>query len=60
SDEAAAYYQELFTKIYESDEWQGYLTSESLSPLWMNADEQKAYWQVQVENHEKLLADLGS
>ncbi len=60
SDEAAAYYQDLFTQIYESEEWQGYLTSESLSPLWMDADEQKAYWQTQVENHEKLLADLGS
>ena len=60
SDEAAAYYQDLFTKIYESEEWQGYLTSESLSPLWMNADEQKAYWETQVVNHKKLLADLGS
>ncbi|MEL7282263.1 MAG: tripartite tricarboxylate transporter substrate binding protein, partial [Pseudomonadota bacterium] len=60
SDEAAAYYQDLFTQIYNTEEWQGYLTSESLSPLWMDASEQKAYWQTQVENHEKLLADLGS
>ena len=60
SDEAAAYYQDLFTTIYESDEWQGYLTSESLSPLWMDAGEQKAYWETQVVNHKKLLADLGS
>ncbi|MEM6588251.1 MAG: tripartite tricarboxylate transporter substrate binding protein [Pseudomonadota bacterium] len=60
SDEAAAYYQDLFTQIYETEEWQGYLTSESLSPLWMDADAQKDYWQVQVENHKKLLADLGS
>lgn len=60
SDEAAAYYQDLFTQIYESDEWQGYLTSESLSPLWMDADEQRAYWALQVENHRDLLAALGS
>ena len=60
SDEAAAYYQDLFTQIYNTEEWQGYLTSERLSPLWMDASEQKAYWQTQVENHEKLLADLGS
>ncbi|QBF33450.1 tripartite tricarboxylate transporter substrate binding protein [Thalassococcus sp. S3] len=58
SDEAAAYYQELFTKIYESEDWQGYLTSESLSPLWMNAEEQRAYWSTQVENHTKLLQSL--
>ncbi|MEM7598205.1 MAG: tripartite tricarboxylate transporter substrate binding protein [Pseudomonadota bacterium] len=60
SDEAAAYYQDLFTQIYNTEEWQGYLTSESLSPLWMDAGEQKDYWQVQVDNHKKLLADLGS
>lgn len=59
SDEAAAYYQDLFTQIYESEEWQGYLESESLSPLWMNADEQRDYWALQVENHKKLLAALG-
>ena len=59
SKEAAAYYQDLFTQIYESPEWQGYLESESLSPLWMNAPEQRDYWSLQVENHKKLLAALG-
>jgi len=59
SDEAAAYYQDLFAQIYESEEWQGYLASESLSPLWMNADEQRDYWALQVENHKSLLAALG-
>lgn len=59
SDEAAAYYQDLFTQIYQSDEWQGYLTSESLSPLWMDASEQRDYWALQVENHKTLLAALG-
>ncbi|GFE51113.1 tricarboxylate transporter [Roseobacter cerasinus] len=59
SDEAAAYYQDVFTQIYESDEWQGYLEAESLSPLWMNADEQRDYWALQVENHKTLLTALG-
>ncbi|WAP70088.1 Bug family tripartite tricarboxylate transporter substrate binding protein [Jiella pelagia] len=58
SDEAAAYYRDLFSKIYETAEWQGYLKSESLSPLWMNAEEQRAYWAKQVENHKKLLAAM--
>ncbi len=58
SEEAAEYYRDLFTTIYEGDEWQGYLESESLSPLWMNADEQKDYWSRQVENHRDLLARL--
>ena len=36
SAEAAEYYQNLFKTIYETEEWQGYMESESLSPLWMN------------------------
>jgi len=59
SAEAAAYYQELFKTIYDTEEWQGYMTSESLSPLWMNPDEQKAYWALQVENHKDLLEKMG-
>lgn len=58
SDEAAEYYQNLFKTIYDSEEWQGYMESESLSPLWMSPDEQKAYWQTQIENHKELLADM--
>ena len=59
SAEAATYYQELFKTIYESDEWQEYMASESLSPLWMDADEQKEYWQTQLVRHEELLATMG-
>ena len=58
SDEAAAYYQDLFKTIYESEEWQSYMESESLSPLWMDADEQKAYWATQVSRHEELLSQM--
>ncbi|MCB1311080.1 MAG: tripartite tricarboxylate transporter substrate binding protein [Sedimentitalea sp.] len=59
SDEAAAYYQQLFDTIYNTQEWQDYMVSESLSPLWMGPDEQKAYWQTQVERHKELLAAMG-
>ncbi len=60
SDEAAAYYQDLFKKVYESPEWQGYLESESLSPLWMTPEEQKAYWELQMDVHKQLLAEIGN
>ena len=59
SDDAAAYYRGLFTQIYETQAWQDYLESESLSPLWMNAEEQRDYWSMQVANHEDLLKKLG-
>lgn len=59
SDEAAAYYQDLFKKIYETDEWQKYMETESLSPLWLTPEEQKEYWATQVERHKELLAAMG-
>ena len=59
SDEAAEYYRNLFKEVYDSEEWQGYMASESLEPLWMSADESKAYWATQVERHKELLASLG-
>jgi putative tricarboxylic transport membrane protein len=58
SDEAAEYYQSLFETIYNSEEWQAYMETESLSPLWMNAEEQLAYWDTQIVNHKDLLAAL--
>lgn len=59
SDEAAAYYRDLFGKVYDGEQWQSYLVSESLSPLPMNEAETRAYWSTQVENHRKLLAEIG-
>lgn len=58
SAEAAAYYQNLFKTIYDSPEWQGYMESESLSPLWMDPAQQKAYWDTQIARHRELLASL--
>jgi len=58
SDEAAAYYQNLFKTIYDTTEWQDYMKSESLSPLWLDADQQRAYWATQVQNHKDLFAAM--
>lgn len=58
SPEAAAYYQKLFQDIYDSEEWQGYMESESLSPLPMSPEEQQAYWQKQLERHKELLSKM--
>jgi putative tricarboxylic transport membrane protein len=59
SDEAAAYYQNLFKDIYESEEWQGYMESESLAPLWMEPDETREFWKTQIERHQELLTAMG-
>ena len=58
SDEAAAYYRDIFGQVYDSEEWQNYLVSESLSPLPMDEEQTRAYWSTQVANHRKLLSEI--
>jgi tripartite-type tricarboxylate transporter receptor subunit TctC len=58
SEEAAEYYRGVFGQVYDSQAWQDYLVSESLSPLPMDADETRAYWTRQVENHRNLLSQI--
>ena len=58
SDEAAAYYRDLFGRVYASDEWQAYLVSESMSPMVMDEAQTRAYWTTQVANHRKLLSEM--
>ncbi len=59
SDEAAEYYRNLFQTIYDTEDWQGYMKSESLEALPMDADAQRAYWTTQVDNHAVLLKAMG-
>jgi len=58
SDEAAAYYREVFGAVYEGADWQNYLTSESLAPLPMDEAQTREYWAIQVENHRDLLGTI--
>ncbi|MGI9486151.1 MAG: Bug family tripartite tricarboxylate transporter substrate binding protein [Geminicoccaceae bacterium] len=59
SDEAADYYRNLFQTIYDTEDWQNYMASESLEALPMDADAQREYWATQVTNHEVLLKAMG-
>jgi putative tricarboxylic transport membrane protein len=59
SDDAAAYYEGLFQKIYDTPEWQGYMKSESLEALPLDSDKQREYWKTQVANHAELLQAMG-
>ena len=55
---AAEYYRDLFQKVYDTPEWQEYMSSESLEALPLTADEARDYWQTQIQNHEELLAGM--
>lgn len=60
SDEAAAYYTDLFTKVYASAEWQEYKTKKSLMGDFMAGGDLKAYWDTQRARHNDILKASGA
>jgi tripartite-type tricarboxylate transporter receptor subunit TctC len=60
SPEAAAYYQEVFKKLYDTQEWQDYMKKQSLVGTWLGAEETKAYWKEQRDRHEIILKAMGA
>ena len=60
SDEARAYYTELFTKVYNSEDWQAYKSKKSLMGDLMSGDQLSDYWRNQRDNHEQILRSSGA
>jgi len=60
SQEAQAYYTELFTRVYNSEDWQAYKTKKSLMGDLMSGDQLSAYWRDQRANHETILRSSGA
>ncbi|HAM91347.1 MAG: tripartite tricarboxylate transporter substrate-binding protein [Paracoccaceae bacterium] len=60
SDDALAYYTDLFTKVYASDDWQGYKSKKSLMGEFLAGDDLKSYWDVQRDRHEVILRASGA
>ncbi|MEC7440524.1 MAG: tripartite tricarboxylate transporter substrate binding protein, partial [Pseudomonadota bacterium] len=59
SEEARAYYTELFTKVYNSEDWQAYKSKKSLMGDLMSGDQLSDYWRDQRDNHEQILRSSG-
>ena len=59
SAEAAAFYQDLFRQVFESDEWQKYRQDKSLYGDLISGDELKAYWMRERAIHEAMLKEIG-
>ena len=59
SDEALAFYQDLFKKVYDSPKWQDYMKKKALIGAYLTGDPLKDYWKVQLERHRKILKDAG-
>jgi tripartite-type tricarboxylate transporter receptor subunit TctC len=54
SQEASAYYQELFKKVFNSKKWQDYRTKKSLQ-----GDALMSYWKKERDIHEVMLKNMG-
>jgi putative tricarboxylic transport membrane protein len=59
SKEAAAYYQDLFRKVYNSPQWQDYLAKKSLQGEFLTGDALMAYWVKERDVHETMLKNMG-
>ncbi len=60
SDEALAYYTDLFTKVYGSADWQKYKSDKSLMGDFMAGADLKSYWDTQRTRHEGILKASGA
>ena len=60
SQEAQAYYTELFTRVYNSEDWQAYKAKKSLMGDLMSGEQLSSYWRDQRANHEAILRSSGA
>ena len=60
SADAAKYYSELFTKVYNSQGWQDYKKKKSLMGDLINGATLTAYWDGQRTNHANILRASGA
>ena len=60
SKEAAAYYQDLFTKVFNSPKWQEYRTKKSLQGDLLTGDALMSYWKKERDIHEVMLKKMGA
>ena len=59
SDEAQAYYRNVFAQVYASDDWQAYMAKKSLLGGFLTGGGLKSYWAREKAVHETILKDIG-
>jgi putative tricarboxylic transport membrane protein len=60
SKEAAAYYQGLFKKVFNSKAWQNYRSKKSLQGELLQGDALMSYWKKERDIHEVMLRNMGA
>ncbi len=56
---AQKYYQKVFSKVYETDEWQQYMKKKSLRGEFLTGKKLKKYWAAEKEIHMQMLKNIG-
>ncbi len=59
SKNAQKYYQELFQKVYNTQEWQDYMKKKSLQGEFLSGKALMSYWKNEKKVHAKILKDIG-
>ena len=54
-----AYYVDVFSKVYNSKDWQDYLANKGLIPGWLTGEKLTKYFVAEREAHRKLLKASG-
>jgi len=60
SAEATAFYTELFTKVFNSTDWQAYKKKQSLEGNFLAGDGLVSYWDTQIKRHRDILKASGA
>ena len=58
--EAVKYYNDLFQKVFETEEWQGYRNKRALLGEKIEGDALMEYWKSQRERHDGILRASGA
>ena len=59
SKKAQKYYQDLFQKVYNTEEWQQYMKKKSLQGEFLSGKALMSYWKNEKQVHAKILKDIG-
>ncbi len=59
SDAAAAFYRDVFQKVYDAPEWQEYMKKKSLRGEFLTGAALKEYWTKERDIHKGMLENIG-
>ena len=57
---AAAYYQRLFKKVFDSPDWQKYRKKKSLMGDFLTGTQLQDYWKKERDIHRNILKKMGA